>query len=178
MKNEFEVRGEVTAIFLKRKDGTILEALISTSDLEIVKMFPNTWNACYDPSIDSYYVRGHSKRTNGTRKTIHLHRFIFNNPKGVQIDHINHNPLDNTRDNLNIVSQHENKQNRDGLDKNNKSGIRGVYWCKTKKRWIGKVTSYRKTKRKYFYDKTEAAKWVEEYRKEVMPYLQVIGNEF
>jgi hypothetical protein len=177
MKNDYEVRGDITAIFLKRKDGSILEAIISTSDLEQVKTFPNSWNACYDPTIDNFYVRGHSKYIEGKRYTIHLHRYIFNNPNGYQIDHINHNTLDNTRANLNIVSQYENKQNRSGLDKNNSSGFRGVYWCRTKKKWVGKIVSYGKTKRKYFEHKEDAAIWVEEFRKIEMPYLKVKENE-
>jgi hypothetical protein len=33
LKNKYEVRGEITAIFLTKKDGTILETIISTSGL-------------------------------------------------------------------------------------------------------------------------------------------------
>lgn len=41
MKNEFEIRGDVTVIFLKRRDGTVLETVIDTSDLTRAREFHN-----------------------------------------------------------------------------------------------------------------------------------------
>lgn len=51
----------------------------------------------------------------GTRKAILMHRLLCNPPKGLQIDHINHNGLDNRRENLRIVSHRGNTQNRTRL---------------------------------------------------------------
>lgn len=39
MKNDFEIRGDVTAIFLRRKDGNPMETIISTSDLPKAQEF-------------------------------------------------------------------------------------------------------------------------------------------
>lgn len=36
MKNNYEVRGDVTAIYMKCPNGVILETLIETSDLELL----------------------------------------------------------------------------------------------------------------------------------------------
>lgn len=44
-----------------------------------------------------------------------------------QVDHINHSESDNRWCNLRDVSQSVNKRNSRGLQKNNKSGFRGVY---------------------------------------------------
>jgi hypothetical protein len=37
-------------------------------------------------------------------KNVYMHRMIMGEPKGLEIDHINHNPLDNRRRNLRIVT--------------------------------------------------------------------------
>jgi hypothetical protein len=46
------------------------------------------------------------------QKYIALHTLIMKPPKGFVVDHINHNPLDNRRSNLRIVTQHQNTLNR------------------------------------------------------------------
>ena len=39
MKNKFEVRGKIVAIFLDRKDGTTIETIIDLDDLSMVQEF-------------------------------------------------------------------------------------------------------------------------------------------
>ena len=68
---------------------------------------------------------------------ISMHRFIMNPPKGMVIDHINFDGLDNRRENLRICTQTENLNNRKNLSKNiNKKVIKsiyeGVYWNNSK----------------------------------------------
>jgi hypothetical protein len=52
-----------------------------------------------------------SEYTNG-KKTIRMHRLIMNAPKGVFIDHIDHNGLNNQKSNLRVCTRSENSQNR------------------------------------------------------------------
>jgi hypothetical protein len=47
-------------------------------------------------------------------------------PKGMSIDHINHNTLDNRKANLRIVTHQQNNTNRNGAYSTSKTGIRGV----------------------------------------------------
>lgn len=67
-----------------------------------------------------------------------LHRFIMNPPDDMQIDHINGNPLDNRKSNLRICTQQQNLLNK-GIKSNNTTGITGVYWDKSRKKWLASI---------------------------------------
>ncbi len=51
------------------------------------------------------------------RKTIHLHRFILklDETEKQEVDHINHNPLDNRKSNLRLVTKSQNNINKSNL---------------------------------------------------------------
>ena len=66
---------------------------------------------------------------------IYLPRWITNSPTGTVVDHINHNTLDNRRENLRVVSFGENSWNRKGADVDSKTGIRNVNPCKDRMAW-------------------------------------------
>lgn len=85
-----------------------------------------------------------------------LHRFIMNPPEGMVVDHINHNPLDNRRDNLRICTQHENSFNS-SISSNNKSGIIGVHFDKERNKWQAKIQVNGKTKYLGRYNTLEEA---------------------
>ena len=125
MKNDYEIRGEVTVIYLKRKDGTTLETAINTSDLERVKEVDTNWLACLDKGTNAFYCCGRIKVGNKW-KTVALHRLILDFPLEKVADHINHNTLDNRKDNLRAITKGENAQNRKGANKDSKTGISGV----------------------------------------------------
>ena len=52
-----------------------------------------------------------------------------------QIDHINQNKYDNRIENLRIVNNRQNSENR-GKNKNNKSGHKNISLHKTSKKWV------------------------------------------
>lgn len=84
---------------------------------------------------------GYASRTEikgGKRKEVLMHRFLLNAQKGVEVDHINRNPLDNTRKNLRFCTRSENNHNR-GLNRNNSSGYTGIYWHKKAQKWQAQI---------------------------------------
>lgn len=67
-----------------------------------------------------------------------MHRMIMDAKKGEVVDHINHNKIDNRKQNLRVCTYEDNSRNQ-SLRKNNKSGINGVHWHKNVKRWMAKI---------------------------------------
>lgn len=72
---------------------------------------------------------------NGNKKGITMSRLILNCPKGMVVDHINGDALDNRKSNLRICTHAENMKNRKILSKNNKTGYKGVSWNSFAKQW-------------------------------------------
>ena len=74
-------------------------------------------------------------REGADRRVIFMHRLILNAPPELQIDHKNHDTLDNRRSNLRLVTNAQNQANlraRGGT-----SRFRGVRWFKN--RWQAAV---------------------------------------
>lgn len=96
-------------------------------------------------------------RIKGTNKKILLHRLILNAPNGRMIDHINHNVLDNRKENLRFCSVTENARNSKLCSKNT-SGYKGVSWRANRNRWLAEIRIDGALKRLgHFIDKKEAA---------------------
>lgn len=90
---------------------------------------------------NSGYVRRTLKRRmfKLPQTTIYLHRVMMEPPKGMVVDHINGDKLDNRRQNLRVVTQQQNQWNRHKTNRNNKSGYTGVTWAKYNKNWLARI---------------------------------------
>lgn len=86
-------------------------------------------------------------------KQIHpkMHRMVMNDPKGLEVDHINHDPLDNRKENLRIVTRSQNQMNQKKSKlKGSTSKYKGVSYSNCpkhhKKPWIMQIVhNYKKT---------------------------------
>lgn len=98
-------------------------------------------------------VRQHQWRPDGfgypcmqiERRTYLLHRMVMERIyiNIDQIDHINHNILDNRRINLRKATSYQNMANI-ALTKANKSGFKGVQWDKKRNKWHAQIKSHGK----------------------------------
>lgn len=99
--------------------------LIDASDVEIVQA--HTWRVNpADQKGAFYYVRTWGRTTEGKRSVLRLHRLLIDAP-GLEVDHVNGNPLDNRRCNLRAVTAQQNQWNR--------VRARGYAWDKQTERW-------------------------------------------
>lgn len=68
-----------------------------------------------------------------------LHRLIMGAPRGLVVDHLNGDGLDNRRKNLRLTTQSENRRNVAGPQRNSTSGVLGVSWHKGSQRWVARI---------------------------------------
>lgn len=99
-------------------------------------------------------------------KTILMHRCLIAVPAGMQVDHINHNGLDNRKNNLRPCTMAQNQRNR-GVSKSNTSGCKGVYWNRKTNKWVAQIVSNQneKTYLGSFLDIKDAARGYDEAAK-------------
>jgi hypothetical protein len=72
------------------------------------------------------YVRRNLSRVGGGRRQdVCMHRQIMNAQPGQEVDHKNHDGLDNRRENLRLCTRSQNKGNRRSFK--NRTGFKGVY---------------------------------------------------
>lgn len=72
-------------------------------------------------------------------KTLLIYRVIMEPEKGMVVDHINGDTLDNRRENLRVCTQGENLRNRTKLSSQNTSGVNGVCWVKKSKKYMAQI---------------------------------------
>ena len=109
------------------------KVLLDDMDYETIKAHKWYYDGryCYRRETLSY---NQEKRSYKTRK-IYLHRQLLNFPaKGLDIDHINCNKLDNRRSNLRIVTRSQNAVNKPKFGEHT-SQYKGVCWHKQRGKW-------------------------------------------
>lgn len=106
-------------------------ALVDNSDFKWLSQWK--WYASAKVDSHSFYV----KRSDNIR----MSRLLMNPPKGMLVDHINRNPLDNRKSNLRICTSSQNNMNRGSYLKNKTSKYKGIHFdeirkgCILKNKW-------------------------------------------
>jgi hypothetical protein len=114
----------------------------------------------------TWFAEGTSKHCYAVRKkngrSIKMHRQIMNAPDHLVVDHIDHNGLNNRKENLRICTFAENCRNiRSTASKTSK--YKGVHWNKRMKKWAAQITFENKTYHLgYFTNETAAARAYDE----------------
>jgi hypothetical protein len=111
-------------------------AIIDDEDFEMVSKYK--WFA--QKKRNSFYVKRSDWRK-GKVIGIYLHRYILNAPKGIVVDHINGDPLDNRRCNLRFCTTRLNCAARTTrrLNKVFTSRYRGVSQCPKSSTWRARI---------------------------------------
>ena len=111
--------------------------VVEIDDEDAEKVFQYKWCVHYK------YKYGHYRLTdvrtniikNGKRKQIALHKLLVSFEI---VDHIDRNVLNNRKENLRDCSNAENLRNK-GLQSNNTSGFKGVYWNKNRNKFQAQI---------------------------------------
>lgn len=154
MKNRYEIIGESVKVYSNGKNKH-LHFFVDLSDLSIIAN--HSWRV-YE--LHTTYKRVETS-VNHKGKAIHyaLSRFLLSAPKGVLVDHIDCDPLNNRRINLRIATEKENSRNVPKTSSKKSSIYKGVSWHKLKGKWIATcATNSRNKFLGYFDDEIEAAK--------------------
>lgn len=137
---------------LIKSKGKMFKILIDEEDVLILSQ--NTWYL----GVGGKYI---VSDIFNPYKRIYIHRFLMNPDKDKLVDHINHDTLDNRRQNLRVCTSSQNQMNRPTPSK-------GYMWSKK----LGKWRSYIQYQRKsihigYFSSEVEAAAARAKFEKEL-----------
>lgn len=114
--------------------------MVDDCDFERISQFK--WSV--DGKQPYLYARTHIPLGNGKRSHPSMHRMVMNAPRGLDVDHINHNTLDNRRTNLRLATRSQTNQNN--LGGYAVSGYKGVFFEKERNCWRAHITLKEKTK--------------------------------
>jgi hypothetical protein len=117
-----QVEPGVLGIVLRSKVHGDKIALIDAEDYELIAFV--TWHPDEaNEGDDRFYARGTVPGTGQMR----MHRLLLGAPDGYEVDHINHDGLDNRRSNLRVVPKKRNAQNQRSA-RGSASRYKGVFW--------------------------------------------------
>ena len=134
--NRYKIDGDTTILYLERKDKTVIETFIDTGELDKLIKLGYRWYARHAKNTDTYYAKStvyYGEYGNRQHTTYHLNTIIMDCPQGKKVDHIDHNTLNNKKENLRITNNEENTKHRKGKNSNNSSGYRNV--SKVNNKW-------------------------------------------
>jgi hypothetical protein len=174
LRNRYEVRGDSTVIFIHRTGLPDLETIVDTRSLPNLNEFHVRWFSALPR--EKWSARVYVKATTPgkhNRTSVYLHRFIMGAESGMEVDHINHNTLDNRKENLRIVTHSQNLQNPSGACINSKSGVRGISWRPDMKKWEVQLQADKRSYGLGWYEELGTAEHVVcEARRYFMPYSE------
>jgi hypothetical protein len=98
-------------------------ALVDDMDYERVSQI--SWRAQHSSTQSTWYAIKSGNQWES------MHRFIMDCPRDKEVDHINHDGLDNRRENLRIVTKSQNAHNR--------RNVLGYSYIGYRKKWKAKI---------------------------------------
>lgn len=138
------IRPEIAYVMLYNRNNEVIDcAAIDSADIDLVKNYK--WRRGGSSDGGGYAMSGGK----------HMSHLIIGAKDGEIVDHINHNTMDNRRENLRIVTKSQNAMNQNVLGISR--GKSGVYYAHIKKNQIMVVIGTYKTR-----DEALLARWYAE----------------
>lgn len=110
-----------------------LVAIVDEDDYE--RLIRHNWSAVWSKTSKSFYARRRTFSSDNARtQKMPMHREVMGDPRGMDIDHKNHDTLDNRKSNLRVVTRSQNVMNQ-RLRSDNRSGVTGVCWYPANRKW-------------------------------------------
>lgn len=116
-------------------------ALVDAADFHWLNQWK--WFARWSPTSRTFYAQRSLYPPSPGAYCIVMHRQIMDARKGMEVDHRDHDGLNNRRDNLRICTPSQNHSNA-RLSPKNKSGYKGVSWSKAEGKWRAQLKANRK----------------------------------
>lgn len=107
-------------------------AKVDDEDFEVLSQFK--WSA-HKAGKTMYAMRNFSFKKGGKRGVVRMHQSLL--PKAEEIDHVNHDGLDNRKTNLRSCTHAQNMINR--RKRRSRSQFKGVTWHKAASKWMAQV---------------------------------------
>lgn len=124
-------------------------ALVSNEDYAVLSQYK--WYA--QRAKYTWYARRKVQIGYKRQRTISMHGQILGATNAMDIDHVDHDGLNNTRENLRLCTRSENQGNRRILP----GEIKGVYWSKRERRWYAQIGVNGKRKHVGIFDDLQEA---------------------
>jgi len=131
-------------------------AIVDDEDYALVSQYK--WSAHKNGKKDVRQSDYYARKTNRPNR-IYMHRLILNAPTGIEVDHINHNTLDNRHLNLRLCSRSNNNMNAVKVKvRKCTSKYKGVYWLARKQKWVAVIwKNSKRTYLGYYHNEKDAA---------------------
>lgn len=129
-------------------------ALVSPESYHLVRAV--MWQAFWHPDTRSFYAQ-RGTHLNGRRISYHMHRVVLEaGVPAIQVDHINHDTLDNRLSNLRLATNAQNHANL-RVRAGSRSGFKGVSWYKRDQNWHACITVAGKNRHLGYFPTAEEA---------------------
>ena len=144
---EIRIEGNIAYVPLTKGH----EAIIDAADVHLVK----GWNWC--ALVTTWTVYAHRcGGPKGKQKSYYMHRILMGDPKGLEVDHIDGNGINNRRSNLREATKAQNRHNQ-RVSIANSSGYKGVSWHKSCDKWHARIKRDGKSQHLGLFKTAEAA---------------------
>lgn len=175
MKNRYTIEGDIITMYITMRNGDKFETYFDLEDFDKIDKSNLSWHMKYAQNTKSYYIRatandGYSEDGKRKQRPIYLHKLIMDADfsKGEQVDHLDHDTLNNRKYNLKIKDNTRNATNRHGANRNSTTGVRNVFWSSGDQRYVVQLQVEGRNKRfGSFKNLDEAANLAEKLREEI-----------